>query len=69
MSDSIKAGDLILWPSRMDEGEPSIVINTSNIASTILTDGKIVTVINARLKNVQTSAEKNKQREKCDISR
>ena len=69
MSDTIKPGDLILWPCRMDEGEPSIVINTSNIASTILSDGKIVTVINARLKNVQTCKGRNNRRDECDISR
>ena len=60
MSDEIKKGDLILWPSKSSEGEPSIVINTSNIASTILACGEIVTVINARLKNVQTTAGKSK---------
>ena len=60
MSNEIKKGDLILWATKLNDGIPSIVINTSSIASTILTHGEIITVVNARLKNVQKSTGENK---------
>ena len=60
MSDVIKKGDLIFWASKLGENAPSIVINTSSIASTILAHGEIITVNNARLKNVQKSPGKIK---------
>ena len=56
---NIKEGDLIYLVG-LNERFPSIVINTSSIASTILTHGKIVTVNNARLKNVRKPPGKEK---------
>ena len=48
---ALKKGDLILWGN--NKPFPGIVINTSDIASTILFDSEVITVINSRLKNVK----------------
>ena len=50
-AETLKKGDLIIWGK--NKPLPGIVINTSDIASTILFDNEVVTVINSRLKNVK----------------